>query len=265
MIPWFLRGLRRGVVTSRFPQRHDPYATSFAGSVQPVEGAQYDQALASLCPTGAIQPGPAGMVVDQGRCILCMRCTDARPDLIEIHRGSRTAQLARAAVVVPGTSESDADVARVRGELQVRTRALRRSVHVRHVDLGSDGSEEWEVLALLNPYYDIPRLGIFFTASPKHADVLLLTGVGAEAMREPLQRTVEATPRPFVVIAAGTDAISGGLVAPTRISTAGAGALLPDAVPVDVWVPGSPPPPFALLRALLLAVGRIPSREEVAS
>lgn len=130
---------------------------------------------------------------------------------------------------------------------------FRRSVHVRHVDAGSDGSEEWEVLALLNPVYDVHRLGIFFTASPRHADVLLITGAGSHGMAEPLRRTVEATPRPLVVIAAGTDAISGGLIAPSYAVAEGIG----DLVDVDVWVPGSPPSPFSLLHALLLAVGRI--------
>ncbi|HEX5144251.1 MAG TPA: oxidoreductase [Mycobacterium sp.] len=129
-----------------------------------------------------------------------------------------------------------------------------RSVHIRHVDAGSDGSEEWEVLALLNPVYDVHRLGIFFTASPRHADVLLITGVGSHGMGEPLRRTVEATPRPLVVIAAGTDAISGGLVFPSYAVAGGLGEL----VDVDVWVSGSPPSPFSLLHALLLAVGRMP-------
>ena len=72
-------------------------------------------------------------------------------------------------------------------------------------------------------------------------------------MAEPLRRTVEATPRPLVVVAAGTDAISGGLVAPSYAVAGGLGEL----IDVDVWVPGSPPSPFSLLHALLLAVGRI--------
>ena len=115
-------------------------------------------------------------------------------------------------------------------------------------------SDEWEVQALLNPVYDVNRLGIFFTASPRHADVLLVTGVGAHGMAAPLRRTLDAMPRPVVVIAAGADAISGGLVAPTYAVAGGIG----DMVPVDVWVAGSPASPFALLLALLLAMGRLP-------
>ena len=100
----------------------------------------------------------------------------------------------------------------MRTELARRVRRLRRSVHLRHVDAGSDGSDEWEVQALANPVYDLHRLGIFFTASPRHADILLVTGIGTGGMIEPLRRTLDAMPRPTVVIAAGTDAISGGLI-----------------------------------------------------
>ena len=89
-------------------------------------------------------------------------------------------------------------------------------MHLRHVDAGSDGTEEWEILALLNPVYDIHRLGMFFTASPRHADVLLVTGAGARGMPEPLRQTYDAMPHPKVVIAVGTDAVSGGLAPPRR-------------------------------------------------
>ncbi len=142
----------------------------------------------------------------------------------------------------------------MRTALAERTRAFRRSIHVRHVDAGSDGTEEWEILALLNPVYDVHRLGIFFTPSPRHADVLLLTGAGAHGMAEPVRRSLEATPRPAVVIAAGVDAISGGLLAPSYAVSAGVGEL----ADVDIWVPGAPPSPFSLLFALLLAMGRLP-------
>lgn len=153
----------------------------------------------------------------------------------------------------PESPEGLADVAR---RLRARTRALRRSVHLRHVDTGSDGSEEWEILALLNPVYDIHRLGMFFTASPRHADVLLVTGPGAGGMAGPLRETYEAMPHPKVVLAVGTDAVGGGLVGPSGMTAGGIAGL----VPVDVWLPGSPPSPFAILHALLLALGRLPQR-----
>ncbi|EYT78691.1 hydrogenase, partial [Streptomyces sp. Tu 6176] len=137
--------------------------------------------------------------------------------------------------------------------LAARTARFRRSLHIRHVDAGSDGSDEWEIAALVNPVYDIHRLGMFLTASPRHADVLIVTGAGARGMAAPLRRTYEATARPVVVIAAGTDACSGGMWAGTYATHSGIGGLLD----VDIWVPGSPPSPFSLLQALLLATGRL--------
>ena len=81
------------------------------------------------------------------------------------------------------------------------------------MDAGSDGSEEWEIQALLGPVYDIHRLGVFFAASPRHADVLLVTGAGARGMSGPLRTTYDGMPDPkIVVIAVGTNAVSGGLL-----------------------------------------------------
>jgi Ni,Fe-hydrogenase III small subunit len=103
--------------------------------------------------------------------------------------------------------------------------------------------------------YDVHRLGIFFTASPRHADILLVTGIGTIGMTEPLRRTLEGMPRPTVVIAAGTDAIGGGLIGGGYTGGTGIGEVLP----VDVWVPGSPASPFGLLHGILLALGRLPA------
>ena len=134
-------------------------------------------------------------------------------------------------------------------------KTLRRSVHVRHVDAGSDGSDEWEIAALTNPIYDVQRLGIFFTASPRHADLLLVTGVGSLGMIKPLQHTLEVIPRPSVVIAAGVDAISGGMLGESYASSGGVGSL----VEVDVFVPGSPATPFGILHGILMAIDLLPS------
>jgi Ni,Fe-hydrogenase III small subunit/ferredoxin len=254
-MPWVLRGLRNGVVTTSYPRRPDPYAEAFPAAVRPlVAGSVNGSPVDTLCPTGAIGSEADVLWVDAGRCILCGRCVRERPDLFGWASGSQTARLHRHALVVPPLPETDEAVERVRRQLAARVRMFRRSMHIRHIDAGSDGADEWEVLALLNPVYDVHRLGIFFTASPRHADVLLVTGAGSHGMAEPLRRTAEATPRPLVVIAAGTDAVSGGLVASSYAVAGGIGEL----VDVDVWVPGSPPSPFSLLHALLLAVGRIP-------
>lgn len=253
-MPWALRGLRNGVVTTRYPRRPGSYAEHFPATVTPSDDAAGPE-VADLCPTGAIRTDP--LRVDTGRCILCGRCVRARPDLFSWYHGTDTAAVTRGSLVVPEIEETDEEIDRVRRELVRTTRAFGRSLHVRHVDAGSDGSAEWEVLALGNPVYDVHRLGIFFTASPRHADVLLITGAGAHGMAEPVRRTLEATPRPVVVIAAGTDAISGGLVVPTYAVAGGISGL----IDVDIWVPGSPPSPFSLLHALLLATGRLPRRK----
>jgi Ni,Fe-hydrogenase III small subunit len=189
----------------------------------------------------------------QGKCILCGRCVSERPDLFARSAGAigpRAAALARQALIVPGTPETDEAVAAARAALRRRTAALRRSVHVRHVDAGSDGSEEWEIQALLGPVYDVHRLGIFFTASPRHADILLVTGAGTPGMAQSLRETYDGMPDPKVVIAVGADACSGGLLGEWLT---GVGA----DVPVDVWVPGSPPSPFGILNALLIAIGKL--------
>jgi Ni,Fe-hydrogenase III small subunit/ferredoxin len=257
-MPWALRGLRNGILTTAYPRRPDPYADTFpaAVSVRADARAADTAGVGGLCPTGAISPTDAGaLTLDRGACILCGTCVRQRPDLFAWQSGTDTATLTREALIVPGIQETDQAIAAARAELADRMRALRRSVHIRHVDAGSDGAEEWEIQALLGPVYDIHRLGIFFTASPRHADILLVTGAGALGMAAALRRTLDGMPRPTVVIAAGTDAVSGGLISPSYATTGGISTL----IPVDVWVPGSPPTPFSLLHAILLALGRIPA------
>jgi len=267
---WVLRGLRDGIVTTRWPRRPDGYADSWRGPVTiasddvpgngaaassawlPDGAAADDARLEQLCPTGAIEVTDQ-VRVDQGRCILCGRCVAARPDLFAWSAGATgpaAAAAVRQALVVPEEPGTDAALAAARSALAARTAALRRSVHVRHVDAGSDGSEEWEIQALLGPVYDIHRLGVFFTASPRHADVLMVTGAGTVGMTGPLRTTYKGMPDPKVVIAVGTDAVSGGLLS-DRLSGVGS------EVPVDVWVPGSPPSPFSIMQALLIATGKL--------
>lgn len=254
--PWVLRGLRDGVVTSRWPRRPDEYFDTFRASIRVSESSyplSPEEAL-RLCPAEAVDAS-AGMVqVDRGRCVLCGHCVIARPDVFSWQGGAGTAALSRAQLVVPALADTNQAVEGIRRELADRVRRLRRSVHIRHVDTGSDGSDEWEVQALLNPVYDIHRLGIFFTASPRHADILLVTGIGTAGMVAPLLRTREAMPDPVVVIAAGSDAVSGSLLGPGYTAGRGVNAILP----VDVWVPGAPASPFSLMHGILLALGRIP-------
>lgn len=255
-MPWIPRGLREGIVTTRYPGRPDGYGAAFQGSivVNPGQvGGPGLNAAAQACPTGAISESDGHPRLDRGRCILCGRCTQLFPEAFRFDPGLESAAAARQHLVVPALDEDDDAVGQARQELARRTRALRRSIHIRHVDAGSDGADEWEVAALTNPVYDVQRLGIFFTASPRHADVLLVTGVGSAAMLDPVRQTLDAMPDPKVVIAAGVDAISGGLLGEGYAARGGAAA----AVPVDVFVPGSPATPFGLLYGILLAVGRL--------
>jgi Ni,Fe-hydrogenase III small subunit/ferredoxin len=264
---WVFRGLRDGIVTTGYPKRPDGYGAGFRGAVSVLDGGGMSpepadasgtqgSTVSSLCPTGAIEVHLGQIRLDRGRCILCGRCVEARPDRFAFEASAEVARLERSRLVVPEPAESDEELARLRAELGRRVKGLRRSVHVRHVDAGSDGSEEWEVAALLNPVYDVQRLGIFFTASPRHADLLLVTGTGTEGMAAPLRTTYDAMPHPKVVLAAGTDATSGGLVHPSYVTMDGIAAV----VPVDVFVPGSPPSPFSLLHGILLAIGLLPGR-----
>ena len=131
-------------------------------------------------------------------------------------------------------------------------RLFRRSLHLRHVDTGSCDGCESEIKQLTSPYYDLHRLGIFFTTSPRHADVLLVTGPVTRAMEAPLMRTYEAMPDPKLVVAVGACACSGGIFPPSGLTEGGLQGLLP----VDAYIPGCPPTPFALIHGLLLAIGR---------
>lgn len=255
-MPWAFRGLRNGIITSRWPRRADHYFDEFPAAIRVTPGSD-ETALstaAAACPTRAIsvEPRPS---LDRGRCILCGRCVESAPDWFRWESGSATAGLTRPSLVVGHLDESDEALAELRAILARRVRRLRRSVHLRHIDTGSDGSDEWEIQALTNPVYDLHRLGIFFTASPRHADILLVTGIGAAAMMEPLRRTLDAMPAPTVVIAVGADAVSGGLIGGGY--TGGVG--VSDLVPVDVWVPGAPASPFSVLHGILLALGRVAS------
>jgi Ni,Fe-hydrogenase III small subunit/ferredoxin len=263
-LPWALRGLRDGVVTSRWPARPDAYFDQFHAAVTVDRSTETvskrrqladQRVLDQLCPTGALQADgdDIDIALDRGKCIMCGRCVAAVPAIFGWAPGCATARLRRPTLVVPGP-EDDAALDAVRAKLARRVRRLRRSVHIRHVDAGSDGSDEWEVQALLNPVYDVHRLGIFVTASPRHADILLVTGVGANGMAAPLRRTRDAMPDPVVVIASGADAISGGLFRDGYSSGGGIG----DLVDVDVWVPGAPASPFSLLHGILLALDRLP-------
>lgn len=140
--------------------------------------------------------------------------------------------------------------------LKERVRKLfARSLHIREVDAGSSNDCEVEITNLSNPVYDAERFGIHFVASPRHADMLLVTGPVSRQMELALLKTYEATPSPKLVVACGTDAIDGGMFRGSYAVTGGVDRV----IPVDVYVPGAPPRPEAILYGIFLALGNLNS------
>jgi len=131
-------------------------------------------------------------------------------------------------------------------------RQFGRSLHIRTLDTGSCAACEQEIRLLAAPHYDLHRLGFFFTPAPRHADLLMATGPMIRAFGPAARKTYEAMPGPKLVVATGACAL-GGVYQPDAFTHGGIAGTLP----VDVWIPGCPPSPLALLQGLLVAVGRL--------
>src|SRR6188472_3062779 len=132
-------------------------------------------------------------------------------------------------------------------------RRLGRSLSIREVDAGSCNGCELEIHALNNAFYDLERFGFRFVASPRHADVLMVTGPVTKNMREALKRTYDATPSPKWVVAVGSCAADGGIFSRSYAVEGG----VKEVIPVDLHIPGCPPSPVALLRGLLALLDQI--------
>ena len=156
--------------------------------------------------------------------------------------------LVRGPLTEPAPSPDEVALA---GQVNRAARArLGRSLSIREVDAGSCNGCELEIHALNNVLYDLERFGLRFVASPRHADVLLVTGPVTVNMREALERTYRATPDPKWVVAVGDCARNGGVFAGSAACVGGVSAVLP----VDLHIPGCPPSPNALLKGLLALV-----------
>jgi Ni,Fe-hydrogenase III small subunit len=167
------------------------------------------------------------------------------------------AKILRTGLVTEPLGPGDETVVTVGRALDARTRSLLgRALAIREVDAGSCNGCELEISGLTGPVYDSERFGVHFVASPRHADLLLVTGPVTRNMAVPLRKTWEATPDPKLVVAVGECARTCGVF---RGSYAIVGSV--DAVvPVDVFVDGCPPEPAAILRGILTALEQWPSR-----
>ena len=147
----------------------------------------------------------------------------------------------------PAPATTLPEVARLQERIR---RTLGRALTIRQVDAGSCNGCELEIHALGNPYYNLEGLGIRFVASPRHADMLLVTGPVAKHMAIALQRTYDATPEPKLVVAVGDCGCTGGIFGESYASL----GRVANVIPVDVEIPGCPPTPTALLQGILAAV-----------
>jgi Ni,Fe-hydrogenase III small subunit/formate hydrogenlyase subunit 6/NADH:ubiquinone oxidoreductase subunit I len=265
------KSLKTGVVT-----KADPFAARppFGFPVIDFAACTGCEACARACPTGAIVADrPASdrltLSLSYAACIQCRECVDAcleraiwpgREHEVAAHSRQQLTQSASFAVDAQGACRLRGVAVQPGPNLQESAAKLRerimgrfgRSLHVRQVDAGSCNGCELEIAATANPVFDLERFGIHFVASPRHADVLLVTGPVTRNMELALLRTYEATPEPRVVVAVGACGCSGGIFGEGTHASLGA---VDRVLPVDVYVPGCPPRPQAILNGLLVAMG----------
>jgi Ni,Fe-hydrogenase III small subunit len=236
MSQWVINGIRTGIKTTAYPAKAETAAGVSPGL--PVNGAYPTKQMDSLiarCPTGVFSARDGRLAVDERRCIHCYLCAHG------IEHPVNWKQSYEWGIVRDGQHEF--------------AQPFHRSIHICVVDAGDCGACLNEVKQLNNPYYNMHRLGFFITPSPRHADVLLIVGAITDHMKFALQKVYDAMPTPKRVVAVGACALSGGVFADSFVCAKGVAELLP----VDVEVPGNPPPPLAILHGLLVAVGRKPT------
>lgn len=215
-----------------------------------ISKAQVDEeALENLCPMNAISTHPFS--IDLGRCSFCGECAFACPEKIKFTKDYKLSHNTREGLVIHEGDNSPITINPDKVRKEIR-RLFGRSLKLREVSAGGDGSCEMELNATGNVNFDIGRFGIDFVASPRHADGIVVTGPISENMADPLLDAYNATPDPKILILAGTDAISGGLFSE---SPALRRSIL-DNMHVDLYVPGNPVHPLTFVNGVLSLLGR---------
>lgn len=273
------KSLKTGVVTTDYPAA-PPEVSKYARGRPEIDFATWKDARpgARICPTGAIAytdtSGRRVATLDLGKCTFCGLCAEVDPAIrmtnqcelaarnreqlkFTAHYTLRSDGTHERLVLPPVSddSESGAETATALGlELRKRiAKVLGRSLHIREMDAGSCNGCEIEIVGLNSPIYDLERFGIHFVASPRHADMLLVTGPVTRNLELALKKTYDAMPEPRLVVAVGACGCSGGIFGRNYATLGGVDAVLP----VDVYIPGCPPNPHALLHGILMAVGRL--------
>lgn len=201
--------------------------------------------LIRCCPTGAISENQ-GVCLDMGKCLFCGECADRFPEKIKFTKDYKLGTNFREGLII--REGIDRPVQFDKSLIREEIRGLfKRSLKLRQVSAGGDNSCEWELNASNNVQFDISRFGIEFTASPRHADGVVITGPISRNMAMALQSTWDAVPKPKVLILAGTDAISGGLFAGSN----GLDRSFLDHNMVDLYIPGNPTHPLNIINSIL--------------
>ncbi len=206
--------------------------------------------LTATCPTGAILPDPRtpheAPAIDLGRCLFCRECARIAPAHIRFSNNFRMAASHRADLIVTARSEGFVPFHQKSVNPLIPT-LFRQALKLREVSAGGDNSCEMELNASMNVNFDLQRFGIDFVASPRHADGMVVTGPLTRNMAGPLQLCYDAIPDPKIVIAVGTDAISGGLFADSPAIDRS----FFEKHKVNLYVPGNPTHPLTFIDGIM--------------